>query len=503
MFRKVLIANRGEIAARIIRACRDLGISPVAVYSEPDRASMHVRLADEAYLLGPAPPLESYLDIKKVIETAERAKADAIHPGYGFLSENPRFAEACASAGMLLIGPSAESMRLAGNKTNARTLLREHKIPLVPGTCRILTSVDEAVEEARTLGYPVMLKASAGGGGRGMRFVTGESRMKDDFASAGSEALNSFGDSSLYLEKYMVRPRHIEIQVFADQHGNAIHMGERECSIQRRHQKVLEECPSPIMDEELRRKMGETAIRVMRAVRYENAGTVEFLVDQNRHFYFLEMNTRLQVEHPVTEAVTGLDLVCEQFRVAAGEPLSLRQEQVQIRGAALQCRIYAEDPENAYSPSPGVIRGLQEPMGPGIRLDSGIYRGWEVPIHYDPLLSKLIAFGANRTQAVARMNRAIQEYQVSGIKTNVSLFAEILSDREFLAGNTHTGFLEELQERRGKGQTLPHSIPYSHALGAALAYADSAEPSPSQPVPPSGSAWKLSGRPGFSTMTHR
>ncbi len=501
MFRKVLIANRGEIAVRIIRACRDLGISPVAVYSEPDRASLHVRLADEAYLLGPAPPLESYLDIKKVIEMAERSKADAIHPGYGFLSENPRFAEACASSGILLIGPSAESMRLAGNKTNARTLLREHRIPLVPGTCSNLTSVDGAIEEARILGYPVMLKASAGGGGRGMRLVTSESRMRDDFAAAGSEALNSFGDSSLYLEKYMVRPRHIEIQVFADRHGNAIYLGERECSIQRRHQKVLEECPSPFMDEELRREMGETAILVIRAVHYENAGTVEFLVDQNRNFHFLEMNTRLQVEHPITEAVTGVDLVCEQFRIAAGEPLSLCQEQVQMRGAALQCRIYAEDPDNAYSPSPGVIRGLQEPMGPGVRLDSGIYRGWEVAIHYDPLLSKLITSGADRTQAIARMYRAIQEYQVSGIKTNLSLFAEILSDHEFLAGNTHTGFLEELQMRREKEKTPPHSFPYSYALGAALAYADAAEIG--QPDQPAGSAWKLSGRPGFSTTIRR
>jgi acetyl-CoA carboxylase biotin carboxylase subunit len=503
MFRKVLIANRGEIAVRIIRACRDLGITPVAVYSEPDRVSLHVRLADEAYLLGPAPSIESYLSIGKVIEAAERAKADAIHPGYGFLSENPRFAEACAAAGISMIGPSAESMRRIGSKTGARTLLRRHDIPLVPGTCQALTSAEEAIEQARTLGYPVMLKASAGGGGKGMRLVTSESRMRADFPAAASEALNSFGDPSLYLEKRMVRPRHIEIQVFADRHGNAIHLGERECSIQRRHQKVLEECPSPFVDEKLRREMGEAAIRVVRAVRYENAGTVEFLVDQDRNFYFLEMNTRLQVEHPITEAVTGLDMVCEQFRIAAGEPLSLRQEQVQMRGCAMECRVYAEDPENAFSPSPGAIRGLQEPMGPGIRLDSGIYPGWEVSIHYDPLLSKLITFGADRAQTVARMKRAVQEYRIAGIKVNLPLFAEILTDREFLAGNTHTGFLEELHARREKAQGYSSSVFRSHALAAALAYADAARANVQQASPETGNAWKLSGRPGFLATPRR
>ncbi len=503
MFRKVLIANRGEIAVRIIRACRDLGITSVAVYSEPDRVSLHVRLADEAYLLGPASPSESYLDIAKVIEAAERVNADAIHPGYGFLAENPRLAEACANAHITLIGPSAESMRMIGNKTSARALMRKHGIPLVPGTCRALASVEEAIEEARALGYPVMLKASAGGGGKGVRLVKKELRMRPDFEAAASEAIRYFGDSTLYLEKYMVRPRHIAIQLFADRHGNAIYLGERECSIQRRHQKLMEECPSPFLDDKLRREMGETAIRIARIAGYENAGTVEFLVDQDRNFYFLEMNARIQVEHPVTEAVTGLDTICEQFRIAAGDPLSLRQDQVQMRGWALECRVYAEDPEHMLSPSPGIIRRLQEPMGPGIRLDSGIYLGWEVSIHYDSLLAKLIACGSDRAQAIARMKRAIQEYRIVGIKTNLPLFTEILSDPRFVAGNIHAEFIEEMQGHDGKETEHSSSLFRSHALAAALAYADATEGPPEQPKPDAASVWKLSGRPGLSTALRR
>lgn len=502
MFRKVLIANRGEIAVRIIRACRDLGIIPVAVYSEPDRTSLHVRLADEAYLLGPAPSLESYLLIEKVIESAKRAQADAIHPGYGFLAENPQFAAACAQAGIPMIGPSAESMRLMGNKTSARTMLHQHGIPLVPGTYTPLTSFEEAVGEARILGYPVMIKASAGGGGKGMRIVTDESHMKADFEAAGSEALNAFGDPSLYLEKRLTYPRHIEIQILADRYGNVVHLGERECSIQRRHQKILEESPSPFVDEELRGKMGEVAVRIARLARYENAGTVEFLVDSNRNFYFLEVNARLQVEHPVTEAVTGVDLVIEQFRIAAGEKLSLRQEQILIRGWAMECRICAEDPGRGMIPSPGVIRTLQEPQGPGVRLDSGIYPGWEVSAHYDPLLSKLITFGSDRAHAIARMKRAIREYRISGIQTNVPFFAELLSNRDFAAGHIHTGFIEEMQ--RHAELSGGHSLPLfrAHAVAAALAYADKTDISPPE-NPATGSAWKLSGRPGVSRAPRR
>ena len=497
MFRKVLIANRGEIAVRIIRACRDLGIQPVAVYSEADRASLHVRLADEAYLLGPAPSLESYLNIGKVLEAARRSNAEAIHPGYGFLSENPRFAAACADAGIPMIGPSAESMRLMGSKTSARALLRQHRIPLVPGTYTALASVEEACREARRLGYPVMIKASAGGGGKGMRLVTHESAMISDYAAAASEALQAFGDSSLYVEKYMVRPRHIEIQILADRHGDIIHLGERECSIQRRHQKVLEESPSPMMDATLRARMGEVAVRIARAASYENAGTIEFLVDEDRNFYFLEMNARLQVEHPVTEAVAGLDLVCEQFRIASGEPLSLRQEDVQLRGWAMECRVCAEDPDRAMIPSPGVIRRMQEPQGPGVRLDSGVYPGWEVSIHYDPLLSKLTTFGTDRAQTITRMRRALQEYRIAGIKTNLPFFLNLLSDPDFVAGRIHTGFVEEIQKRAAKpGEHTPLAF-QSHAVAVALAYADTIEDSPGRQRTETHSLWKLSGRPGF------
>lgn len=503
MFRKVLIANRGEIAVRIIRACRDLGIIPVAVYSEPDRASLHVRLADEAYFLGPAPSLESYLAIEKVIEAAKRSRADAIHPGYGFLSENPKFAYACAEAGIPMVGPSAESMQMMGSKTSARSLLHKLGISLVPGTYAALTSVDDAIGEARALGYPVMIKASAGGGGKGMRFVASEPQMAEDFVAAGSEALRAFGDSSLYLEKYIVDPRHVEVQILADRHGNVIHLGERECSIQRRHQKVLEESPSPIMDEKLRRQMAETAIRIAQAARYENAGTLEFLVDNDHNFYFLEMNTRLQVEHGVTEAVTGVDIVCEQFRIAAGEKLSLQQEQVEMRGWAMECRVCAEDPDHGMLPSAGVIDRLQEPQGPGVRLDSGVYQGWEVSIHYDPLLAKLIAYGADRAQTIARMKRAIQEYRIAGIKTNLPFLLEILSDHEFAAGHTHIGFVDALQRRAAEVKEHAPSVFQTHALAAALAYAETSETASTQQRPNPESPWKLSGRPGFSALPGR
>ena len=503
MFRKALIANRGEIAVRIIRACRDLGIVPIAAYSEADRASLHVQLADEAYLLGPAPSLESYLAIEKVIDAAKRSQADAIHPGYGFLSEDPKFAAACAGAGITMIGPSAESMRMMGSKTSARSLLHRQGIPLVPGTYAALTSVEDAIREARALGYPVMIKASAGGGGKGMRFVAGEPHMAESFVAAGSEALRAFGDSSLYLEKYMVHPRHIEIQILADRHGNVIHLGERECSIQRRHQKFLEESPSPVMDEELRCKMGEAAIRIARAAHYENAGTIEFLVDNGRNFFFLEMNTRLQVEHGITEAVTGVDIVCEQFRIAAGEKLSLQQEQVQMRGWAMECRVCAEDPDRGMLPSAGVIHRLQEPQGPGMRLDSGIYQGWEVSIHYDPLLSKLITFGADRAQTIARMKRAIQEYRIAGIKTNLSFLLEILSDHEFAAGHTHTGFIDALQSQAAKAKKHAPAAFQTHALAAALAYAETSEASPARQKVDPENPWKLSGRPGFLTLPRR
>src|SRR5437016_1069900 len=428
MFKKILIANRGEIAVRVIRACHELGIKAVAVYSEVDRASLHVLKADEAHHIGAAAASESYLDIRKIIDVAKRTGAQAIHPGYGFLSENAKFAQTCAEAGVKFIGPNAAAMELMGSKTRARQQMEKAGVPCVPGTSRGLESFGQAERVAEEIGYPLMLKAAAGGGGKGMRLVRSREELKPALESAKSEALRAFGDSEVYVEKLIANPRHIEVQVLADEHGNVVHLGERECSIQRRHQKVLEEAPSPIVDEQMRRRMGEVAVRVAKAAGYTNAGTVEFLVDEARKFYFLEMNTRLQVEHPVTELVTGLDLVHLQIRIAAGEKLPFVQEDIQLRGHAIECRVYAEDPDNNFFPSPGRISTCIEPSGPGVRLDAGIYAGWNVGTDYDPLLSKLVASGADRDQAIARIRRAIDEYVITGVKTNLSLFRRILTD---------------------------------------------------------------------------
>ena len=444
MFKKILIANRGEIAVRVMRACRELGITSVAVYSDVDRASLHVRKADEAYNIGPAAAAESYLNFAKILDVAKRSGADAIHPGYGFLSENANFAQACVDAGVKFIGPTAASMEMMGSKTRARQEMEKAGIPFVPGTSRGLESAQQAEQVAAKIGYPVMLKAAAGGGGKGMRLVHGQEHLKSALDAAQSEAERAFGDREVYIEKAIINPRHIEMQVLADEHGHTVYLGERECSIQRRHQKVLEESPSPIVDADMRRRMGEIAVRVAEAARYTNAGTVEFLVDQGKNFYFLEMNTRLQVEHPVTELITGLDLVHLQIRVAAGEKLPFRQEDIRIRGHAIECRIYAEDPDNNYFPSPGKITLLLSPSGPGIRLDSGMYEGWTVPIDYDPLLAKLIGYGTDRRQAISRLKRALQEYFVGGIKTNISLFLRTLGDAEFQAGKIDTGYLDRL-----------------------------------------------------------
>ncbi len=444
MFKKILIANRGEIAVRVIRACRELGIPSVAVYSDVDRAAMHVLKADEAYPIGAAPAAESYLNIQKILDVAARCGADAIHPGYGFLSENAKFAQACADAQLKFIGPSAASMEMMGSKTRARQEMEKAGVPLVPGTSRALESLKQAKDVAARIGYPVMLKAAAGGGGKGMRLVGAAAELQSALEAAQSEAQRAFGDSEVYLEKAILHPRHIEMQVLADEYGSTVYLGERECSIQRRHQKVLEEAPSPLVDADLRRRMGEVAVQVAKAARYCNAGTVEFLVDQEKHFYFLEMNTRLQVEHPVTELITGLDLVDLQIRIAAGEKLPFKQEDVLIRGHAIECRIYAEDPDNNYFPSPGTITALSQPAGPGIRLDSGVYEGCTVPIDYDPLLAKLIGHGQNRPQAISRLARALQEYFVGGIKTNVALFRRILGDEDFRSGKIDTGYLERL-----------------------------------------------------------
>src|SRR5271156_2695291 len=467
MFKKVLIANRGEIAVRIVRACRELGITTVAVYSDVDRASLHVRKADEAYFIGPAAASESYLRIDKILDVVKRSGAEAIHPGYGFLSENAKFAQACADAGVKFIGPTPHSMNLMGSKTSARREMEKAGVPFVPGTSRGLASPGEGEQVAERLGYPVMLKAAAGGGGKGMRLVHTRQELRSALESAQSEAQRSFRDSEVYVEKAIVNPRHIEMQVLADEHGNTVWLGERECSIQRRHQKVLEEAPSPIVDAEMRRRMGEVAVRVAQAAKYTNAGTVEFLVDERKNFYFLEMNTRLQVEHPVTELVTGLDLVHLQIRIAAGERLPFKQEDVTIRGHAMECRIYAEDPDNNYFPSPGKITLLQEPSGPGIRTDSGIYEGWTVPIDYDPLLAKLVGYGTDRDQSISRLTRALSEYFVGGIKSNIPLFRRILHDREFRAARLDTGFLDRML-KRPEDRAVDPGAPEVAAIAAGL-----------------------------------
>jgi len=504
MFRKILIANRGEIAVRIIRACRDLDISPIAVYSQADAAALHVRLADEAYEIGPPPSAESYLCIERIIEAARRSGAEAIHPGYGFLAENADFARAVAAANITFIGPPAAAIELMGSKTNARRAAVSAGVPVVPGTTEPLSSVDEAREVAARFGYPVMLKAAAGGGGKGMRLVGGVDELASAFATAQSEAAAAFGDPQIYLEKAIERPRHIEIQIFADTHGNFAHLGERECSIQRRHQKVIEECPSPIGDAGLRAAMGAAAIEIARAAQYVGAGTVEFLVaDATRDFYFLEMNTRLQVEHPVTELATGIDLVREQIRVAGGEPLSFAQETVALTGHAIECRVYAEDPENNFLPSPGRIVGLRVPAGPNVRDDGGVYAGAEVSIYYDPMISKLATWGRTRREAIERMRRALDEYTVEGIKTTLPFFREIMRDAEFVAGRLDTGFIERFNQRRAAPHGEERDREHDTAeitrrdiavIAAALAYTESAKVSSNEIGEQQPNRWRMAGR---------
>lgn len=469
MFKKILIANRGEIAVRVIRACHEMGISAVVVYSDVDRASLHVRKADEAYPIGAAPASESYLNITKILDVAKRSGAEAIHPGYGFLSENAKFAQACVEMDLKFIGPTAAAMDAMGSKTKARQAMERAGVPCVPGTARGLESLAHAEQVAARIGYPVMLKAAAGGGGKGMRLVHSAPELASALESARSEAERAFGDSEVYIEKAIVNPRHIEVQVLADEHGHAVYLGERECSLQRRHQKVLEEAPSAIVDADMRCRMGETAVRVAEAAGYTNAGTVEFLVDAQKNFYFLEMNTRLQVEHPVTELVTGLDLVHLQIRIAAGEPLPFRQHEVTIRGHAIECRIYAEDPDNNFFPSPGKITLLLAPSGPGIRCDSGMYEGWTVPMDYDPLLAKLIGYGTDRDQAIARLTRALDEYFVGGIKTNISLFRRILRHPEFRAAKIDTGFLDRLLKQKNDAPPDMRSNPALEEVAAIAA----------------------------------
>jgi acetyl-CoA carboxylase biotin carboxylase subunit len=444
MFHKVLIANRGEIAVRLIRACQEMGLQTVAVYSAADAAAPHTVLADEAVFIGPAPPSESYLHQQKIVEAALQTGCQAVHPGYGFLAENGDFAEAVIAAGLIFIGPSPEAIRLMGSKTAARKLMEAAGVPIVPGF-QPSTDVTEGdfLAAAGTIGYPVLVKAAAGGGGKGMRLVQAKEGLPEALQSARREALNAFGDDQVYLEKYLAAPRHIEFQIFGDNQGNLVHLFERECSIQRRHQKIIEETPSPLLDEELRCQMGQAAVAAAQAVNYTNAGTVEFLVDGNRNFYFLEMNTRLQVEHPVTELVTGIDLVKLQLRVAAGEALPFSQDMLTQRGHAIECRIYAEDPANAFLPATGPVLRVIEPAGPGIRVDSGITTGAEISPYYDPLLAKLIVLAENRQDALQKMNWALGQYVLLGVTTNIPFLQTVVNHEAFHRGEISTHFVED------------------------------------------------------------
>ena len=442
MFKKVLVANRGEIAVRVLRACAELGISTVAIYSDVDRNALHVRRADEAYPVGGAQARDSYLQGGRIIEIAKRVGAEAIHPGYGFLAENAAFAQACLEAGLAFVGPSPHTMRAMGDKLVARRTMLEADIPVVPGSYEPLRDEKQALEVAEVVGYPVFLKASAGGGGKGMRIVASPAEIRPAFRAASGEARSAFGDSTLYVEKLLEGVRHIEFQLLADNHGNVVHLGERECSIQRRHQKLIEESPSTALDPTLRAEMGKVAVRAAQAVGYQSAGTVEFLLDRDRRFYFLEMNTRLQVEHPVTEMVTGVDIVIEQLRMAAGRKLRYRQESIRPRGWAIECRISAEDPYNSFLPSIGRITGVNEPSGAGVRVDSGVYEGFEVSLYYDPMIAKLVVFGETRGQAIRRMRRALSEYKIMGIKTNIPFHLRVMDTASFIGGRFDTAFLD-------------------------------------------------------------
>lgn len=446
MFQKILIANRGEIAVRIIRACREMGILSVAVYSEADRDALHTQLADEAVCIGKAPSSDSYLNMERILSAAIATKAQAIHPGFGFLSENEHFADMCAKSGIVFIGPSGELIGKMGNKSQARATMMEAGVPVVPGTKEPVYTAQEGAKIAAEIGYPVMIKASSGGGGKGMRIAIESENFEANFNLAQQESVNSFGDDTMYIEKYIEEPRHIEFQILADKYGNVIQLGERDCSIQRRHQKMIEESPCAAMDEELRKRMGDTAVQAAKAANYENAGTIEFLLDKHKNFYFMEMNTRIQVEHPVTEMVTGIDLVKEQIRIAAGEPLHIRQEDVVLRGHAIECRINAENPEKNFMPCPGTIEELHFPGGNGVRIESALYNGYTIPAYYDSMVAKVIVHGENRQDAIRKMQSALGEVVVEGIVTNLDFEYEILSHPVFVAGKTNTHFIPDYFE---------------------------------------------------------
>jgi acetyl-CoA carboxylase biotin carboxylase subunit len=496
-FAKVLIANRGEIAVRVIRACRELGIATVAVFSEADRESLHVMLADEAVLLGPAPAAESYLAIERILAVARATGAVAVHPGYGFLAENGAFAEACAAAGLVFIGPPPAAIRSMGDKVKARRLAMRMSVPVVPGTEEPIADDGEAARVAAAVGYPIMVKAAMGGGGKGMRLVRAPGDLVSALRAARSEAGAAFGDAAVYIERYVDDPRHVEIQILADARGHVVHLGERECSIQRRHQKLIEESPSPFVTPELRREMGAAACRIAAAAGYVNAGTVEFLVDADRHFYFLEMNTRLQVEHPVTELVTGRDLVRDQLRIAAGEPLGFTQDDVGQNGWAIECRINAEDPYAGFLPSPGRVTSLRPASGPGVRDDSGVYSGATIPRFYDTLMAKLIVWAPDRQAAIARMTRALGEYKVVGVPTTIPILQHIMRDEAFVAGRLSTHFLDRLM-----GVDRPEAAGRHRAVALVAAAIAAYERAGKQGARPEGQAtgvWRQTFQPGWRT----
>ena len=443
LFNKILIANRGEIAVRVIRACKELGIKTVAIYSEADKESLHVKLADESVCVGPASTAQSYNNLPSILSAAEITDAEAIHPGYGFLSENPQFAEACLTSGITFIGPSAETIRLGGDKSKARQTMKRRGVPVVPGSDGPVVAEESALKLAKKIGFPVIIKASAGGGGRGMRIIREEAELEKLFFMAQREALTAFGNGELYMEKYITEMRHIEVQIIADSKGNILHLGERDCSVQRRHQKLIEESPSPIASEKFRKKIGEYAVKAARALKYRNAGTVEFIVEPDGNIYFMEINTRLQVEHPVTEYVTGIDIVKEQIRVAAGFPLELKQLQVKFAGHAIECRINAEDPER-FIPCPGKITYMAVPGGPGVRVDTAMYNGCTVSSHYDSLVAKLIVHGRDREEAMARMRRSLDEFIIEGIKTTIPFHKRVMNDPDFIRGEFNTGLVEKM-----------------------------------------------------------
>ncbi len=495
MIKKILVANRGEIAIRVMRTCREMGIESVAVFSEADRNSMHVRYADEAYCIGPAASSESYLVVENIIEAARHCKADAIHPGYGFLSENAGFADRCEQEGIIFIGPSSFAINTMGDKITARKKMLNAGVPVVPGTSEPIMEIDKAIEVIRRIGLPVMVKASAGGGGKGMRLITDENEIESGIKAAKSEAMAAFGNDAVYIEKYIDSPHHIEFQILADKHGNCIHLFERECSVQRRHQKVVEETPSPIMTPGVRKEMGAYAVAAAKAVNYASAGTIEFIVDDNLNYYFLEMNTRLQVEHPITERVVGVDLVKEQIKIANNLPLSYKQEDLKQNGHAIEVRIYAEDPDNNFMPSPGQVKHITEPLGLGVRHDGYVYEGYTIPMYYDPMISKLIVWAPTRPEAIERMKRALYAYKITGIKTSIPFLSRIMNTPDFVNGGYTTHFIQNNKQYLEPNNTASQRIKDVAAITAFIDYLSKIESKAS--VSKNGSKtsnWKAFGR---------